>query len=151
MSAVLRRLRLLSLDARWRDHLDRVRELRDEVLFVQYDGRQPIVEYYRAAGQEYEFLLEGIDEAASDALQRLEIGPGGVDWQRDGLRGPSSTWTYLVNDSAFGDNTFLTLSTRPGLGAWAVIACWWLLIPWAAAIHWKRWRTRKSQRTTGSA
>ena len=28
--------------------------------------------------------------------------PTGVDWEREGLRGPSATWTYLVGENPFG-------------------------------------------------
>jgi preprotein translocase subunit SecA len=143
LGSIVRRIKLLAIDGLWRDHLDRVDALRDEVLLVQFDGRQPLVEYYRSAGAWYEQLLETMDGTVIETLERIQVTADGVDWEQEGLLGPSSTWTYMVNDSAYGENTFLTLSTRPGLGMWAVLTCWWLLIPWAAAIHWQRWRRRR--------
>jgi preprotein translocase subunit SecA len=138
-----RRIALLTSDAMWCDHLDRMEALRDEVLLVLFDGRQPLVEFYRNAGADYEALLGDLDDKIVETFERVEITEAGVDWEQEGLRGPSSTWTYLVNDSAYGENTFLTLATRPGLGIWAILTCWWLLIPWAAAVHWRRWRQRR--------
>jgi preprotein translocase subunit SecA len=151
LRSIVTRIKILTIDSLWADHLDRVEALRDEVLLVQFDGRQPLVEYYRAAGSEYERLEARIESSVIDTLRRIEVTPTGVDWEQEGLLGPSSTWTYLVNDSAYGDTTFLTLATRPGLGMWAVLACWWLLLPWAAAIHWKRWRQRKNRNPGPSA
>jgi hypothetical protein len=26
---------------------------------------------------------------------------------------------------------------------WAVLVCWWLLLPWALVLHWRRWREAK--------
>jgi preprotein translocase subunit SecA len=150
LRSIVKRITLLAVDSLWRDHLDRMEALRDGVLFVQFDGRQPLVEFYRAAGSEYEALLTKIDDAVVETFERVEITARGVDWEQEGLRGPSSTWTYLVNDSAYGDNTFLTLATRPGLGIWAVLACWWLLLPWAIAIHWRRWRQREKGQSASS-
>ena len=79
-----------------------------------------------------------------EVFERLEIGPDGVDWEREGLRGPSSTWTYLIHDNVFGSNPFLTLANRPSFGLWAVLVCWWLLLPWGIYL---RWRRRKANST----
>lgn len=32
-------------------------------------------------------------------LSKAEITPNGIDMGKEGLKAPSSTWTYLVNDS----------------------------------------------------
>jgi len=58
------------------------------------------------------------------------------------LRGPSSTWAYLIDDNVLGGNLFLTLANRASFGLWAVLLCWWLLLPWALVLHWRRWRRR---------
>ena len=138
-----RRLTLLTMDRLWREHIDQMQTVGDEIHMVQLDGRHPVAEFYRAAGAAYEALLAQIDDTVIDTFERLSITDQGVDWDAEGLRGPSSTWTYLVSDNPFGENTFLTLSTRPSLGIWAVLACWWLLIPWALVLHWKRWRQKR--------
>ena len=39
----------------------------------------------------------------------------GVDWEREGLLGPSSTWTYLVSDQVFGPNLLRGLANRTGV------------------------------------
>lgn len=85
-----------------------------------------------------------IDDTIVDTFERIEVTAGGVDWEREGLRGPSSTWTYLVNDNVFGGNTFLTMANHASFGLWAVLLCWWILIPWALVLRWQRWRGKKS-------
>ena len=142
---VEQRVTLLAIDRAWSDHLAAMQTERDQVHLVSLDGRMPLAEFYRTAGAAFEILLESIDDAIAATFERLEITPEGVDWERAGLRGPSSTWTYLVNDNVFGGNTFLTLSTRASFGLWGVLLCWWLLIPWALAKHWQRWRQRRAE------
>lgn len=73
----------------------------------------------------------------------MEITADGVDWEREGLLGPSSTWTYLVNDNVLSGNTFLTMAVRASFGLWAVIICWPLLLLWGLGQQWRRWRGRK--------
>ncbi|HEY2291719.1 MAG TPA: hypothetical protein VGM86_13550 [Thermoanaerobaculia bacterium] len=135
-----RRITLVTLDRCWSDHLAEMQAVRDEVHLVQLGGRDPFVEYCRTANAALAALLARIDDTIVETFERIEITAGGVDWEREGLRGPSSTWTYLVNDNVFGNNTFLGLANRASFGLWAVLVCWWLLLPWALVLHWRRWR-----------
>jgi len=135
-----RRITLVTLDRCWSDHLAEMQAVRDEVHLVQLGGRDPFVEFCRTAQAAFEALLARIDDTIVESFERIEITAGGVDWEREGLRGPSSTWTYLVNDNVFGNNTFLTMANRASFGLWAVLVCWWLLLPWALVLHWRRWR-----------
>ncbi|HKI00356.1 MAG TPA: accessory Sec system translocase SecA2 [Thermoanaerobaculia bacterium] len=139
---VERRITLIAIDRCWSDHLAEMQAVRDEVHLVQLGGRDPFVEFCRTAGEALGALLTRIDDAIVETFERIEVTAAGVDWEREGLRGPSSTWTYLVNDNVFGGNTFLTMANRPAFGIWAVLLCWWIVVPWAAVLHWRRWRKR---------
>ncbi len=118
--------------------------VRDEVHLVQLGGQDPFAEFYRTAGTAFEDLVDRIDDTIVEVFERIEVTADGVDWEREGLRGPSSTWTYLVNDNVFGGNTFLTLANRASFGLWAVLLCWWILVPWALVLKWQRWRRERS-------
>ena len=106
-------------------------------------GRDPFTEFCLKAGAAFEALLLRIDDSIVEIFERVRITAEGVDWEGEGLRGPSSTWTYLVNDNVFGSNTFLTMANRASFGLWAVLLCWWILIPWALVLHWQRRRGRQ--------
>jgi preprotein translocase subunit SecA len=135
-----RRIILVTLDRCWSEHLAEMQALRDEVYLVQLDGRDPFTEFYRAAGAAFDVLQDRIEDTIVETFERVEITAAGVDWEREGLLGPSSTWTYLVNDNVFGGNTFLTLANRASFALWAVLICWPLLLLWGLAKHWRRWR-----------
>jgi preprotein translocase subunit SecA len=138
LQEIERRITLVTIDRWWSDHIAEMQAVRDEVHLVQLGGKDPFAEFYRTAGAGFEALLERIDETIVEVFERIEITADGVDWDREGLRGPSSTWTYLINDNIFGNNTFLTLANRPGFGLWAILLCWWILVPWALVLRWKR-------------
>ena len=144
LASIEQRITLVTLDRGWSDHIAEMQAVRDEVHLVQLGGKDPFTEYYRTAGTAFEALLDRIDDTIVEIFERIEITADGVDWEREGLRGPSSTWTYLINDNVFGNNTFLTLANRPSIGLWAVLVCWWILVPWALVLHWRRWRERRS-------
>jgi preprotein translocase subunit SecA len=56
-----------------------------------------------------------------DALTGVRVSGGRVDLEGLGIRGPSSTWTYLVNDDPFRNQIGMML-TGPGRTTIAVYA-----------------------------
>ena len=148
---VERRLTLLAIDRCWSDHLAEMQAVRDEVHLVALDGRDPLAEFYRTADKAFDGLSARVDEAIVEAFEALPVSSNGIDWDAAGLRGPSSTWTYLVNDTAFGGNPFLTLATRHSVGLWATLLLGPLLFAWAAVLHWRRWRSRRQRPDAGIA
>jgi preprotein translocase subunit SecA len=141
LRGIERRITLVMIDRGWSHHVADLQALRDELYLVQLDGRDPFTEFYRAAGKTFESLLARIDDDVVAVFERIEITADGVDWEREGLLGPSSTWTYLVSDNVFGGNAFLTMATRASLGLWAVLVTWPLLLLWGIWQHWRRRRT----------
>jgi preprotein translocase subunit SecA len=149
LDRIEQRIVLVALDRCWSDHLAEMRAVRDEVHLFQLGGKDPYVEFCRTAGAAFEVLLEKIEETAADLFERLEVAAdGSVDWEGQGLRGPSSTWTYLITDDILGGNTFLTLANRAGFGLWAVLVAGWILFPWALVLHWQRRRQRRCETET---
>ncbi len=142
--AIERRITLVTLDRCWSDHLAELQAARDEVHLVQLGGQNPYAEFCRRAEAALDALLERIDDTAVEVFERVEITADGVDWEREGLRGPSSTWTYLVDDNVFGSNTFLSLANSASFGFWAVLVAGWLLFPWALVLRWRRRQRRKA-------
>ncbi len=149
LRSIERRITLITLDRNWSHHLADMQAFRDEVYLVQLDGRDPFAEFYRTADKAFDELLERIDDDIVEIFERVEITAAGVDWEREGLLGPSSTWTYLVNDNVFSGNTFLTMATRASFGLWAVLICWPLLLLWGLGQHWRRWRALRSPHLPG--
>jgi len=143
---VEQRLTLLILDRLWSEHLAELERLRDELHLVVFDGRTPLVEFCRIAGATFDELLHRIDDDIVETFERLEVGRGGVDWEAEGLAGPSATWTYLVNDNVFGSNVMLQLSVRPTIFLGA-IALWPALLVWGLYQHWLRRRKRRMEAT----
>ncbi|HEX6901611.1 MAG TPA: accessory Sec system translocase SecA2 [Thermoanaerobaculia bacterium] len=143
LNEVERRLTLLTIDRCWSEHLAEMQAVRDEVHLFQLGGKDPFTEFFKTAAAAYEALLVRIDDTIHELFERIEITKDGVDWEREGLRGPSSTWTYLVNDNVFGGNTFLTMANRASFGFMAMLVAWWIVLPW---MLFARWRRRKKDR-----
>jgi preprotein translocase subunit SecA len=135
---VERHLTLLAIDRCWSDYLTEMQSLRDEIHVVTLDGRGPLAEFYKTAIGAFERLLERVDNQIVDTFASLEITPDGVAWEHVGLRGPSATWTYLVNDNVFANNVLSTLGNRASIGLWGVLLLWPVLFLWGFYQHWLR-------------
>jgi preprotein translocase subunit SecA len=114
--------------------------------FLIRPGLTPVAKFYRLAGAPFEALIERIDEVVVETFEALEVTTEGVDWGAAGLRAPSSTWTYLVNNNVFGGNAFLTLSPRASFGFLGVLLLWPVMLLWAAGEKWQRWRKARERR-----
>jgi preprotein translocase subunit SecA len=104
--AVLRRvekqLTLFHIDECWTEHLARVAHIRDGIHLFSIGGYDPLDEFHKAVAKAFQGLLEKIDHEIVDTFERAEITQAGIDLDKLGLRGPGSTWTYLVSDNPFG-------------------------------------------------
>ena len=117
------RITLHHLDAAWRDHLAEIAMLRDGIHLVGLGGLNPIDE-----------ITSRIDEAIIETFRAVPMGPAGIDLEQEGLRGPASTWTYLVNDDSTADHlaNLLTGNRDMGMNVGAGLM-WPLLGLWIAA------------------
>jgi preprotein translocase subunit SecA len=94
---------LFLFDICWADYLTRVADIREHIHLVVMANQSPLDEFHKRVGREYAELLVRIDQGIIKTFCSVEITPAGIDLDKAGLRGPSSTWTYLINDNPFGD------------------------------------------------
>lgn len=93
---------LHTLDTLWAEFLEEVGQIRESIYLVNLSGRTPLVEFHREVGKAFLILQQRIEEEIVETLGRVEITKAGIDLEKEGMRGPSATWTYLVNDTPFG-------------------------------------------------
>ncbi len=100
---VEKQITLFGIDACWADYLTRVADIRENIHLVVLANQSPLDEFHKRVGREYAEMLERIDHQIIRTFRSAEITASGIDLDKEGLRGPSSTWTYLINDNPFGD------------------------------------------------
>ncbi len=94
---------LFHMDRCWAEYLDYVAHVREGIHLTSTGGSSPIDEFHITVGKAFHHLLETINEAIVQTFLSAEITASGIDMEKEGLRGPSSTWTYLINDHPFGN------------------------------------------------
>ena len=100
---VERSITLCQLDRCWSDHLAHVAEMRESIHLVSMGGFNAFDEFHRRINEAFRDLSNRIDEEALAAIRTACITADGVDLNQEGLLGPSSTWTYMINDNPTGD------------------------------------------------
>lgn len=122
---------LFQIDRVWREHLALIAEVREGIHLAIVGGRSPLDEFHRMVQPEFSALNGRIRDSVVETFRSLDVGPDGVDLESRGIRGPSSTWTYLVSDHQFGLWVGLIHGTNIGAASVAVFAYWPLYIAMA--------------------
>jgi preprotein translocase subunit SecA len=114
-----RRAALFEIDRLWADHLAWLADLREGIHLVSLGRKEPIQEFQKAATDAFLELEGRIGAAIEASLRSFVAREGPIDLEGEGLKGPSSTWTYLVNDDQFGWGVELLKGTNIGFAAGA--------------------------------
>ena len=135
---------LACIDRAWQQHLALIADLREGIHLVRLGGSDPLTAFTSEAIRAFTRVDDEIDAAVLDALSRVKVDGTRLDLDAVGVRGPSSTWTYLVNDDPFR-NRIGALLTGPGgptLAMYAAAMLMPLLVLWGLVERFWRRRTK---------
>ena len=122
------------IDRAWADHLALVADVREGIHLVALGGRDPLRHFTAEITMAFATLEHRIEQAVRSDLERALRTDSGFDVNEGRLKGPSSTWTYLVTDDPFKNQIGMML-TGPGRATFAIGAAALampLLILWGA-------------------
>ncbi|MBK9316629.1 MAG: accessory Sec system translocase SecA2 [Acidobacteria bacterium] len=116
-----RTVSLHCIDQLWADYLSYIGELRERIHIVRLANMTPFDEFVRESSEAYQDLLNQIDDRILDVFDRMEISEDGIDLKLLGIRRPSATWTYLIDDNPFRDAMGMHISGDLGLSIAAAV------------------------------
>jgi preprotein translocase subunit SecA len=96
---VERQLTLYYINMHWADYLDYISYIRDSMHLMVIGGKNPLFEFNKQAVEAYESMLTQLEEDIVMAFEKLEVTEAGINMEKEGLTAPSSTWTYLMDES----------------------------------------------------
>jgi len=115
MQRVERDIVLYHLNEGWSGYLEEVSSIREGIHLTGIAGKNPLDEFHMTIIPLFNEVLKSIDEAIIRCFEEAEITENGIDLQKEGLKGPSSTWTYLVEDNPYGnDGIFIRFVKKTG-------------------------------------
>jgi preprotein translocase subunit SecA len=108
LAGAARTIVLYHLDRGWADHLAVLAEIREGIHLRALGtgalggGRDPLSDFHAEAVKLFTSLLDRVQEESAETFRTASITEAGVDLDAAGLRRPTATWTYVVQDNPFG-------------------------------------------------
>ena len=127
-----RQVTLWCIDQAWCEHLAVAGDLREGIHLVALGGHDPLSRFTSELTRRFQGIDEQIEAAILDALETVTFRDGRLVLPDAVLKGPSSTWTYLVSDDPFRNQIGMML-TGPGkttFGIGAAVMAMPLLMAW---------------------
>ncbi|WP_055479563.1 accessory Sec system translocase SecA2 [Sphaerimonospora mesophila] len=106
-----RQIVLFHLDRCWTEHLSFLSDLREGIHLRALGRLNPLDEFNRESVPAYRTMLDEIERRSIETFEKADLTR---DLDDQGLRRPSATWTYLVQDNPFGSEWDRVLSRVAG-------------------------------------
>ncbi len=97
-----RKVTLIHIDWCWSDHLTHASEIREGIPLVSLGGFNAFDTFNKEMNLEFQAFLSLIDQKVVETMTTATIAEDGIDLQQEGLTGPASTWTFMINDNPRG-------------------------------------------------
>jgi len=130
------------LDRLWREHLAACADLREGIHLVRLGGQDPLQRFTTEVRGAFARLTTALDGAVLSSLDGVRAAGGRIDIAGVDLKGPSSTWTYLVNDDPFREQVLLSLIGTGGkaVAVYAAVVMPGLFLLWTIVERFARRR-----------
>ncbi|MGB7294875.1 MAG: accessory Sec system translocase SecA2, partial [Candidatus Aminicenantales bacterium] len=116
-----RRAALFHIARYWSDHLAWITDTRESIHLVSLGGKTPLQEFQKDVTSAYLKIRPAVEKAVEADLEKLLKKEGPVNLEELIRKGPSSTWTYLVNEDQFGFGIEMIQGKNIGFAAGAAL------------------------------
>ena len=89
------------IDNYWQQYLAEIAEIRESIHLKRVGGQDPYIEFQKLAIKIFDQLLLKLDRHLIQLFNTINIDNNRINWEKLGIRVPSATWTYLINDNPF--------------------------------------------------
>ncbi|NNE46467.1 MAG: accessory Sec system translocase SecA2, partial [Rhodothermales bacterium] len=132
------------IDECWAEQLAFVAHLREGIHLVGIGGLDPLYEFHKQIADGFWTVYECVEQRTAKALVDVNAAGQSLSLDAAGVRAPSSTWTYLVNDQALTElQQMLFGRGNVAFTAGAVVMAWPILAAWAI---WRRISLRRTSK-----
>lgn len=92
---------LFHTDRCWADFLDYVAYVREGIHLVSISRRNPLDVFHKLVINKFEELSQRIEEEIINTFKTAEVTGKEIDLEKEGLKTPTATWTYILSDNCF--------------------------------------------------
>jgi preprotein translocase subunit SecA len=102
LAEAARQIVLFHLDQCWADHLAALAEVREGIHLRALGHTDPLSEFHKESIKLFDRFFERVSQDSAETFSSVPIGDEGADLGAAGLKRPTATWTYVVQDNPFG-------------------------------------------------
>ena len=103
LTEAARQIMLFHLDRGWANHIADLADVREGIhLRALGRGLDPLDQFHKEAVRSFNNLFDEAQQRSEETFKTVAITGEGADLGAAGLKRPSATWTYLVQDNPFG-------------------------------------------------
>lgn len=148
LAEVEKKLTLYFIDKYWTQHLAYIAHIREGIHLYGFAGKIPSFEFQKMAIEGFDRTIELVDESVVQVFEKAAVTSEGIDMEKEGLLGPSSTWTYLVNDIPFQNplQSALIGSMAFNFGAALAMLQYLPIVLFGGAFRWFKNRRKRKQK-----
>jgi preprotein translocase subunit SecA len=110
---------LFYTDHYWCNYLSEITDIRDSIHFRRLGGQDPVFEFHKLSVKIFSELLNKIETDVVNSLNQIDVEKDNLDLILAGMKCPSATWTYLINDETFENILGVQMIGNVALSAWA--------------------------------
>ena len=134
------------IDQIWAEHLSMVATVREGIHLAGIGGLDPLHEFHKQVADAFRHLHPVLEARVVETFLALEVTTEGINLEDADIKGPSATWTYLVNDQVLTDLQQMLFGQ--GSSAFAAGAA---LMTWPLLAAWGLWHWVKRRKEAGSS
>lgn len=111
---ICKMLMLHKIDSTWSTFLAQIADIREGIHLKRLGGRDPYIEFQKMSVELFDEHLVHMDDELIDLFNSLDAEKT-IDLDTMGIKAPSATWTYLINDNPFENQLGLSLIGNVGM------------------------------------
>ena len=115
LDRLCRAISVYHIDDSWSQYLAEIADIRESIHLQRIGGQEPFVEFQKLAAKIFDELLQELDRKLVRTFNSVRIEDASIDLDELGIKVPSATWTYLVNDNPFENTLGLQLIGNTGM------------------------------------
>jgi len=92
---------LYFIDSCWQQYLAEISDIRESIHLKRVGGQDPYIEFQKLAIKIYDQVLHKLDDQLIQLFNTIQFNGSSNNLEQMGIKAPSATWTYLINDDPF--------------------------------------------------
>jgi preprotein translocase subunit SecA len=99
IETLINKIYLKEINSEWTSYLEQMAYEKESIHLVSLGNKNPLTEFHKIAIDNFNSMLENIDKNSVETIENLNFDSTTPEDILSDIKGPSSTWTYFIDDN----------------------------------------------------